>query len=630
MQVAYRQSMFVRMNMRTDASLLENGEYPFLVNGRVRTSVVSPIKSPVKLQVPSGKIQGLYGVANFLILFVDGKAYALDTNYSNSTFYQISGFQMSAEAPVIYVAAVPESFVNYERKAIENYTSTPINFGPSKTNPSPAVLVCQDGVSQPSIISPQGVARKTNNFNQWTVDNREYVPVGKQMLYFNGKLYVVSPDGRRIYHSVTGRPLDFVIVVDQNGNKIEGQDAEATSWSVNYEQITAIKELSTTKEEFMVCTERASYLVKPKYDTLFCGEPIFSTQFLFSTGAKNQFSVVDVLGDTVFIDFGGIKSFNSVLQTSTEGKNSPFSAIISRLFDRISQDKCCAVNHDNYALFSVNTNYGPLIVVFDTITNSFVSLDKYSGVSGTVTQFAEVVSLGGRQLYFSTSENDVYKAFSGPFEQVSVYIGDFSSKESFNEQILNSVKLIFLNVMESGTVTIKTFSDSFLDNEVSKSLISYESPKSPGLPFLESNQDSVRSLFATFTGSKQAWKVGALVSWSFQAELSMAQFVCTVSPPSASLEQVSQEFRHYKSNLPVIKEVSPLSGTPGKLLMVTGDNLLYITSVLFNDKPTQFTVQDSKTLVVVGPYNPGTYKLRFDTETGSVFYEKEYVCEGSG
>jgi len=80
-----------------------------------------------------------------------------------------------------------------------------------------------------------------------TEDRREYVPVGKQMLWHDGILYVVSPNGKQIFRSVTGRPLDFMVNITPSGDKdpLEAVGgASSVSHSVDFEPITSINRLS--------------------------------------------------------------------------------------------------------------------------------------------------------------------------------------------------------------------------------------------------------------------------------------------------------------------------------------------------------------------------------------------------
>ena len=217
---------------------------------------------------------------------------------------------------------------------------------------------------------------------------REYVPIGKQMAFHGGKLYVASADGTKLYHSVTGRPLDFMVPLDNNGDKIHDDETsggvEAVAYTISNDPITCLKSLNT--DDLFVGAFNSSYAVKPDTTNTIFGEPTFTKKFLFSTGPVNQNSVIDLLGDTAFIDRHGIRSFNAVQQSETIARDDIFSRPISDIFKNVAQDGTfqCAVVHDGYALFHVLTNLPEqyLTVVYDMATKKFVSLDRQES-SGT-------------------------------------------------------------------------------------------------------------------------------------------------------------------------------------------------------------------------------------------------------
>ena len=176
---------------------------------------------------------------------------------------------------------------------------------------------------------------------------REYVPVGKQMAFHGGKLFVASADGTKLYHSVTGRPLDFMVPLNNSGEKIHDKEAiggaEAVAYTVSNDPITCLRSMNT--------------------DELFV--------------------------DSAFIDRHGIRSFNAVQQAETISRNTIFSEPISDIFNDVVQDGTfqCAIVHDGYALFHVLTNLPEqyLTVVYDMATKKFVSLDRQEVSSTGVT-----------------------------------------------------------------------------------------------------------------------------------------------------------------------------------------------------------------------------------------------------
>ena len=128
------------------------------------------------------------------------------------------------------------------------------------------------------------------------------------------------------------------------------------------------------------------------------GEGSFAKQHLFTANSINQHSFVDLLGDFAFIDPEGLRSFNAVMQSKNEGRNSVFSLKVAQLFRGVIQEsgKCAAIVFDDYALFACKTIFGHGILVFDTLTKQFVSFDQLTDDSnsniGPVINFAKVES----------------------------------------------------------------------------------------------------------------------------------------------------------------------------------------------------------------------------------------------
>ena len=62
------------------------------------------------------------------------------------------------------------------------------------------------------------------------------------MAFHGGKLYVASADGTKLYHSVSGRALDFMVPLNNNGDKIHDSEVsggvEAVAYTVSNDPIT--------------------------------------------------------------------------------------------------------------------------------------------------------------------------------------------------------------------------------------------------------------------------------------------------------------------------------------------------------------------------------------------------------
>jgi hypothetical protein len=539
------------MRRDIDPSKLEENEYTLLINGRNRNGTIQPVKLPTQITdgVPPSisKFQGLYAADSYVILFAAGKAYFRNYLSEGTGFAPVPGaFEMSPVADTLFAELVPASTINFTR-SISDVTDkfSPIELV-SATSGSPQALIVQDKINQPRLILADGTSRLTQTFAQWTLTNREYVPVGGAMMMGDdGKLYIISPSGREIYHSVTGRPLDFIIAVDANANKLATEaeaDANALAYRPDYDPITAITKQGSA-DSFYIGTSKNSYLIK-KTGRLIYGEPVFARQFLFSTGPLNNFSIADILGDTALVDFSGIRSFNAVLQDKNEGRNLPFSKEIFRLIEGITQTSTAAITFDNYALFSVTTVYGPAILVYDTLLAKWVAVDIYPGV-GLVKQFCEVKLPTGRFLFFITTDNKLYQAFAGNTATVSLYTKEFCTNDPEIQHKVDFLKTVFTDITETGTVTVTPLVDRKAGSTSTKPLTTANGvPALPMvIPFGSFDKDVVDNETHKFMDAKQGFKTGFLITWNCDAQLSHISVVAVSVTGDTTLEsQAKQAF----------------------------------------------------------------------------------------
>mgnify|MGYP004065126143 FL=1 len=395
-------------------------------------------------------IQAVYSLGDFIILVQNGNAkfkHRLSTTWA--TLWDEStnaSLRLDSSAEYVYVQAVPDSGgCTFTYKSKNNTDKVELDSSAGMLTKTISAVVLQDGVNQPNLIifsstsvGATATVRKARTFAEHgtTIDGvveREYVPIGKQMMFFNGKLYIISPDGKIIYHSVSGRPLDFVIAINSDGNKIssveEDHGASALSYAVSYEAITCIAPLNT--ESLIVSTRTASYAVTPNYNITLYGEPTFTKRYLFGASVVNQFSFVDMMGDFGFIDAEGLRSFNAVRQLRNEGRNSAFSLKVAKLFEDVVQIDGAAISFDNYTFFSVKTIYGFGVLVFDGTLQKFVSLDFYKTDNdetlGQITQFTKIDTDTVHELYAVTAQGKFLRLFTG-----AKYNDSFVQTKAFN------------------------------------------------------------------------------------------------------------------------------------------------------------------------------------------------------
>ena len=397
-------------------------------------------------------VQGLYALGDFLIIVQNGNArfrHRLSTTWT--TLWDASTnatLRLDPNASDVFIQAVPGSTMDIPRHAKDNQDalgtegahSIELHYHTALWARTDAGVVFQDGSNQPNLLtfssSEQGATatvRKCKAYTEWGTTYREYVPVGKQMVYFNGKLFIISADGQKIYQSVTGRPLDFVTAVDQNGAQIDAAESEGgagvTAYSVSYEKITCIAPLNT--ESLLVSTRTGTYAITPDYDHTLFGEPTWTKQYMFGASIVNQFSFVDILGDFAFIDAEGLRSFNAVRQLRNEGRNSAFSLKVAKLFEGIVQIGGAAISFDNYTFFSVKTIYGYGVLVFDGTLRKFVSLDLYKTDTdetlGQITHFSKIDTDTTHEVYAVTAQGGFYRLFTG-----AKYNDSFVQTKAFN------------------------------------------------------------------------------------------------------------------------------------------------------------------------------------------------------
>lgn len=546
------------LNRQFDPTRIGRNEYPLLVNGRSRSDAIKPILDVVQdSSLPAGLYQGCYAAGSYVLMFISGMAYFKDFNFPSSNFQQVDGFAMAADAAVIYAELIPASSVNYARVPFDNNVNGIVNLRGTATS-SPSAAVCQDGVSQPRLIFPTGLSRIAQSYNEWTMELREYVPIGRQMIHNSGILYIISPDGREIFRSVTGRPLDFVVNITPAGDKLPTEQlggARSVSYKVDYDPISCISKMPASAENigaFFVGTVNNSYRVTPDFTNTIFGEPQFDNDFLFPTGPLNQFSFADVVGDQVFIDYDGVRSFNAIEQARNEGQNLPFSARIYPLLEGIVQMHGCMGKFDNYALFGLDTIHGPAVGIYDELQQKWIAIDQYTG-AGVVKQFCTIKTGATRRLFFITEDNKFFSAFAAEMVALTqLYIGDFCTNDPKVAQKNLLLRLVFNELSGGeGDVTVTPFvngkkqSASVMVKPVDASAGAQVPPID--IPFGTADTDRVRHLSFDCGRTMQGWQLGFLIQWNFQGNLSALSLTADDEIQSTTLREQAIGFAEWRS-----------------------------------------------------------------------------------
>lgn len=535
------------MNLFSDDTNIGETEYREAFNVRNRTKTLKPVTQIIELTTaPVGLKQGIYGFDSFYVLFIAGKAYF--QIIGTTTWINIVGFQMSATANVIYAEAVPASTFNLHRslQVAGNSQGTALNTGIT-INPTitatllPAGLVCQDGINQPWLILPDKSSRVLQTYSQWTLDNREYVPIGTQMRFVGGILFISSPDGTQLFRSVEGRPIDFGVNIDING-LISG-DASTVSYAVNYNPMTCLAAMNSG--QLFVGTTLGCFPVTIDYTSLIFGEPTFDNNQGIYSGVVNQFSFQEILGDYAFVDYTGMRSFNAVQSENNEGRNDIFSVKISNMLARIVQSsiQSCSTVFDNYALFSVNTIYGYGILVYDTLNKVWASFDPTpEPIIGLAT-----TSVNTSPRVFGISATKVYELYSTtspvciPFVRLkSITTGDLTQ-----ELKTKDFRAVFFRSNGIANANVTEYMDEQRGDTITQPLTDSTGGVrySANYPVYFDSAKAINNLVFDFSANcNLGFKLGALVSWENSAELVQFQIDAEVERKQASTQQQESSY----------------------------------------------------------------------------------------
>lgn len=538
----YQKSFQSGLNqLQVDMQVADTG-YQWLINGRNRFGPIQPIASPLELDnAPVGLKQGLIAVGNILVLFCAGKAYYRNYEDSND-WIQIPNFLMSVDAPQVWSQAVPASTFNFVRLANANVQAELTITNDFKVAGTPAGIIVQDGITQPWLIEYDStnqifLARLTKTFDQWDnagvdANSREYVPIGKQMMFMNQILFIVAPDNKSCYRSITGRPLDFMINVDINGNKAPSEvigGASSMSFAFDFDDITCIQTIDIP-DSFVYGTRHNTRIVTADYTNTLFDEPRFNESARVKSGLVNQYSFTDKLGDFVLIDFDGIKSFNAVQQLKFKGSNDVFSLALTKLLHHpitkkpIKQSNGILTKFENYIIANLDTAFGNLFCVYDTLLQQWTALDIIK--SNHVKQFAVTESTLQDKLFCITSTDKVFQMYADAnvVESPLVRTRGMIPQETDTEHKSAYLNLLFKGGTYDGIVMIREFVDdqentSVLENNKPLDLqvagINY--PVIP--PVIPSNKPRNQTITFPVSDGLTGKSISYIIYWNNDAQL---------------------------------------------------------------------------------------------------------------
>jgi hypothetical protein len=188
----------------------------------------------------------------------------------------------------------------------------------------------------------------------------------------------------------------------------------------------------------------------------------------------------------------------NTIRDANEGRNSAFTLRIGRL---PTQGTNAAVVFDDYSLFSVSTEHGNMIAVFDNTRQQWVCFDDI-GDDNPILQFA-VADQSENPVLYAITENKLYRLYAAEH-----YL---QSTVTLRTNIAGRTNLILTNatvVLVGAALERETTVTEIVDGVEARALVHTTS------------SDNIDNLYYNFQNlSKQGWKVGLKIAWSDASEL---------------------------------------------------------------------------------------------------------------
>lgn len=438
-----------------DPTKTPSTSYRLGINVRARKNVIQGAYKPTKYNSPNAKHQALFVSDDKLMLVAGGELFVL----TNNVFTRVDTFNiMDSDVDYIYHSNVPAP-TNFFVKG--EYKSTIAT--------TPECTVLQDGINTPRLVLSNLYTRLARTYSEWSFNSPEYIPVGKQMAFSGNVLYIVSVDGKRIYQSVAGRPLDFTLNIDNDGNK--RGDADTSYLAVSAAKIHTL--VGAQNGGVIAFSNYKTYSLTPVQgvSTIY-GQDYLQPAELFPVGAVNHTSFTQANGETLFVSSRGINRFNEVQQTKLESNLSPFGApIVDYIVRPITRIACAAL--DDYTFFGLQTVFGDGVLVYDNQLQAFVGID----LVGAVKEFAVLQDNGAPRLFYITHTNELfeYNLFAGEKMDFGVYVGEFVPYSSdgdigypLKQLRPTSVEVALSSINTEGNLTVEVFVDKQTRSTVTK------------------------------------------------------------------------------------------------------------------------------------------------------------------
>lgn len=512
---------------------LPENAYGFAQNVRLSGGTLEPIYSPVRASVPPGNINASFAFGRWLVLVIDGIVWYRDV-ISSLVFDRIP--DVALVPPTVHGCVIPSRYLNYQRVLSET-GAVRRNFN-APTRSSDPGLFLTDGSSQPIVVYPtvSGLgARTTVPLSAFDVNTSEYVPTGLFPHWTGSKLLLIRKDSAgnytQIVQSVTGEPLNFAIIIDDDGRPAGGG---MLPYSIGPDPVVGIRRMPD--ESFLVQTKRESVVVVPDDTSLFFedfNEPTFRAIRRFDVGSTGLNAALEARGrDIIFVSRYGIHSINAIQERASRQVLDSFGSDIHTLFSESAQVDPAVVAWGDELLFAVNTIYGQLVVVFDMFMNRFVSVDDYR--IGKIVNFL-VIAAEEDDRIFAQTETGLFELFVGESPlAAAVYVGE---EPTSGQTHIAAAELAFVDVTSPTDITLSTYTDKALHSYQTRTRGNTRIASSVAFPISSSGKTGIYETFAfTTTNADPGTAHGILVTWTGEATLSAVGFATssTVSLPQPS------------------------------------------------------------------------------------------------
>jgi len=495
------------MSRFVDVTKTPRNMYRLGLNCRINQNGLQGAFRPRLVASPNLLHQTIFAADDQVVLMAAGTLYKLDSSLSSFTAIPTTT-PLSTTADVIYHQAVPTPS-NYRNAETGEYITRVSTF--------PEAYVLQDGVNRPMLLFSTLSNRPAKAFSQWEYENPEYVPIGKQMTSSGNVLYIADPTGRKIYRSVSGRQLDFVLDLNSDGTK--HGDADTTNLAITTAELTALAPSQVGGVIVGTLDFLYEFVPLPEVPLVF-DELFMQPRELFPVGVVNHLAFTSSNGKTLFVSPYGIQEFDQVAQTQTESSNSPFGApIVDYITRPITRAATAAVG--DYTLIAVETKFGGGILVYNNLYNAWESIDT----TAVVKEFCVVQIAGLPRVFYITTGNECYELplYTGTRRPFSVYLGDATTGEVVRPIMPKDLHLSFNDIRASGGVAMETFQDRS-SKQIREKLLTSTRPS----PLLYDNtpqhiplqdDEPLKTLSFDISADERCYSAGVLVTCKADARL---------------------------------------------------------------------------------------------------------------